>query len=106
MADNQEAPVEQGPGEAAAAVANLHLDEVTGEKISKTELKRRQKAREKEAAKAKKASAQPAQEVSKKAAEAKEKDLNPNQVGNYCDMAYRIPRLTQVLVFRASFADD
>ena len=81
MPENQDPPVEQGPGEAAAAVANLHLDEVTGEKISKTELKRRQKAREKEAVKAKKASSQPAPALSNKAAEAKEKDLNPNQVG-------------------------
>ncbi|VUC28915.1 unnamed protein product [Clonostachys rosea] len=75
MPDNSQAPAEQ----AAEAVANLHLDEVTGEMVSKTELKKRVKAREREEAKKQKAAAKgPAQE-SKKSAEAKEKDLTPNQ---------------------------
>lgn len=39
--------------------ANLQLDEVTGEKVSKSELKRRQKQRQREEEKAKKAAAAP-----------------------------------------------
>lgn len=67
------------------AVANLHLDEVTGERISKTELKKRQKARQKEEEKKKKAADKAASggapPPAKKAggAEAAEKDLTPNQ---------------------------
>lgn len=62
------------------AVANLHLDEVTGEKVSKSELKKRQKARQKEEEKAKKAAAAPPKPVAAKKsnAEADEKELNPN----------------------------
>lgn len=45
---------------AAEGVANLHLDEVTGEMVSKSELKKRIKQRQVEAKKAaKKATAQP-----------------------------------------------
>ncbi|KAL6946369.1 lysyl-tRNA synthetase [Hanseniaspora osmophila] len=43
----------------AEQIANLHLDEVTGEKVSKSELKKRIKQRQKEAEKAKKAAANP-----------------------------------------------
>jgi len=63
-------------------MANLHLDEVTGERVSKTELKKRQKQRQKEAEKAKKAAAAPPKAASgkpKNAAGEEEKDLNPNQ---------------------------
>lgn len=66
-------------------VANLHLDEVTGERVSKTELKKRQKQRQKqrqkEAEKAAKAAAAPpkASNKPKNAAGEEEKDLNPNQ---------------------------
>jgi lysyl-tRNA synthetase, class II len=73
MADQQ--PADQ----AADAVAKLHLDDVTGEMISKSELKKRQKAREKEAAKKEKAASKPAAPTSSKSAEAKEKELTPNQ---------------------------
>ncbi|KAG8946896.1 lysyl-tRNA synthetase [Tulasnella sp. 424] len=57
-----------------------HKDPVTGEMISKTELKRREKQRAKEAAAAAKAASapQPAAGSAKAAAE-KEDDLNPNQ---------------------------
>ncbi|WVR00200.1 lysine-tRNA ligase [Kwoniella sp. CBS 9459] len=44
----------------AADAANLHKDEVTGEMISKSELKRRQKERSKAAAKAEKSASAPA----------------------------------------------
>lgn len=77
MADAQPA------ADAAAAVAKLHLDDVTGEMISKTELKKRQKAREKEAAKKEKQAANPqpaAAAAASKSAEAAEKELTPNQV--------------------------
>ncbi|KAH8684387.1 putative Lysyl-tRNA synthetase, cytoplasmic [Tricladium varicosporioides] len=62
-------------------LANLHLDEVTGEKVSKSELKKRQKQREKEAKKAEKEAAAPPKPVTAKKsnAEADEKELNPNQ---------------------------
>ncbi|TQW00957.1 hypothetical protein V2A60_001987 [Cordyceps javanica] len=86
MADNQPPAAAEAPVDAAAAaVAKLHLDEVTGEMISKTELKKRQKAREREAAKKEKAdkSGAPPPAAGKKAAagssEAAEKDLTPNQ---------------------------
>ena len=81
MSDNPTAAGEAAAAEAAAAVAKLHLDEVTGEMISKTELKKRQKQREKEAAKKEKAAANPkTQGSSNKNAEAAEKELTPNQV--------------------------
>lgn len=68
------------------ALAKLHLDEVTGEMVSKSELKKRQKAREKEAQKKEKQANKPQTEgagpsqPSFKDQEAKEKELTPNQV--------------------------
>jgi lysyl-tRNA synthetase class 2 len=61
-------------------VANLHLDEVTGEKVSKSELKKRQKQRQKEEEKKAKAAAAPPKVAAakKSSAEADEKELNPN----------------------------
>ncbi|KAI9308605.1 lysyl-tRNA synthetase [Cunninghamella echinulata] len=66
---------------AAAAIneKNLQKDPVTGEMISKSELKRRTKQREKEAAKAAKAASAPATEEKPKSAEEGEEELNPNQ---------------------------
>lgn len=60
--------------------ANLHLDEVTGEKVSKSELKKRQKQRENEKKKAEKAAAAPARPEKKTAtnSEVDESNLNPN----------------------------
>lgn len=61
--------------------ANLLLDEVTGEKVSKTELKKRQKLRLKEAQKAEKEATKKAPPPPKKkagAAEEEEAKLNPN----------------------------
>jgi lysyl-tRNA synthetase class 2 len=60
---------------------NLLLDEVTGEQVSKTELKKRQKQREKDAKKSEReASKQPPPQVKRKAAtqEEDESKLNPN----------------------------
>lgn len=69
--------------EAEASMANLLLDDVTGEKVSKTELKRRQKLREKEAKKKEKeASAPPKTEKKKASAEEEEANLTPN----VCDL--------------------
>ncbi|KAG6053771.1 hypothetical protein E4U17_004377 [Claviceps sp. LM77 group G4] len=80
MADNPATSGEPAVDAAAAAVAKLHLDEVTGEMISKTELKKRQKQREKEAAKEKKAAENPKPKpAGNKSAEAAEKELTPNQ---------------------------
>ncbi|KAL2870488.1 lysine--tRNA ligase KRS1 [Aspergillus lucknowensis] len=66
--------------EAEASLANLLLDEVTGEKVSKSELKRRQKNREREAKKKEKeASAPPKPATKKVSAEEEEANLTPNQ---------------------------
>ncbi|KFH48598.1 Lysine--tRNA ligase, cytoplasmic-like protein [Hapsidospora chrysogenum ATCC 11550] len=76
MADN----AQPNTGDLVAdTVGKLHLDEVTGEMISKTELKKRQKTREREAAKKEKAAAKGPAQASKKSAEAAEKELTPNQ---------------------------
>lgn len=77
MADNAQP---NAGDQVADAVSKLHLDEVTGEMVSKTELKKRQKTREKEAAKKEKAAAKGPVQASKKSAEAAEKELTPNQV--------------------------
>lgn len=76
MADAPEASAPPTEG-----VANLHLDEVTGEKVSKSELKKRQKQRQKDEAKREREAAAPAKPVhtAKSNAEADEKELNPNQ---------------------------
>ncbi|KAJ5237446.1 hypothetical protein N7489_007537 [Penicillium chrysogenum] len=65
--------------EATASIANLLLDEVTGEKVSKTELKRRQKQREKDAKKKEKEAAAPPKAEKKSSAEEEEANLTPNQ---------------------------
>lgn len=67
-------------GEKATAAPTTILDEVTGEQVSKTEYKKRQKLREKEAKKAEKAATTTAP-PKKKAASAEEEEahLNPNQ---------------------------
>ncbi|KAI4739333.1 lysyl-tRNA synthetase [Aureobasidium sp. EXF-12298] len=64
-----------------AAAPTLYTDEVTGEKVSKTELKKRQKQREKEAKKAEKAATNTAPPAKKKTVSAEEEEahLNPNQ---------------------------
>lgn len=64
--------------EAEAGVANLLLDEVTGEKVSKSELKRRQKMREKEAKKKEKEANAPPKAEKKVSAEEEEANLTPN----------------------------
>ncbi|KAF4564882.1 lysyl-tRNA synthetase [Pleurotus pulmonarius] len=56
-----------------------HKDPVTGEMISKQELKRREKQRAKDASKASKAAAQPPQAKPKVSAAEEEANLNPNQ---------------------------
>lgn len=65
--------------EAEAAMVNLILDEVTGEKVSKSELKRRQKAREKDAKKKEKDAAAPPKVEKRASVEDEESDLTPNQ---------------------------
>ena len=59
-----------------AGVEKLHLDEVSGKMVSKSELKRLQKQREAEEKKQKRAAAAPPRPEKKKAAE--ELELNPN----------------------------
>lgn len=67
-----------GVKEAEASMANLLLDEVTGERVSKTELKKRQKLREKEAKKKEKEAAAPPKVEKKTSAEDEEANLTPN----------------------------
>ena len=65
----------------AQDAANLHLDEVTGERVSKSELKKRIKLRAQEEKKKEKAAAAPPKaekKVSANAAELDESNLNPN----------------------------
>ena len=60
---------------------NLILDEATGERVSKTELKKRQKAREKEAKRAESSAARQPPPQSKRKAVSQDQDeanLNPN----------------------------
>ena len=79
MADEQ--PPAQPAEGASAPAENLHDDPVTGEKISKSELKRRQKQRDvekKKAEKAAKAAALPDRPKKEKSAAAGEEELNPN----------------------------
>ncbi|KAI0779259.1 lysyl-tRNA synthetase [Fomes fomentarius] len=63
----------------ASEQAALHKDPVTGEMISKTELKRRTKAREIEKKKADKAAAIPAKPAAAKSTTENEEELTPNQ---------------------------
>ncbi|KAF5848434.1 hypothetical protein GGP41_005871 [Bipolaris sorokiniana] len=72
MADEQ--PATQPP---AAETKDLHTDPVTGEKISKSELKRRQKQREKDEKKKEKEASLPARPKKEKKDDIEE--LNPNQ---------------------------
>ena len=61
----------------AHETANLHLDEMTGDMVSKSELKKRQKARDREAAKQQQRA--PALTTTKKrSAEDDESNLTPN----------------------------
>lgn len=63
----------------AQETANLHLDDVTGERVSKSELKKRQKQRQQEERKKEKAaSAPPKPEKKASSAEMDESNLNPN----------------------------
>ncbi|QKX58634.1 uncharacterized protein TRUGW13939_05759 [Talaromyces rugulosus] len=70
---------DSGVKEAEAALSNLILDEVTGEKVSKSEYKRRQKNREKDAKKKEKEAAAPPKTEKQKSTEDEESDLAPNQ---------------------------
>lgn len=72
-----DAPTTQAEG----TTPNQLLDEVTGEMVSKTELKKRQKARGKEAKKAEREAARPPPAVGKRKAGSAQEDeakLNPN----------------------------
>lgn len=61
-----------------AQVGNLHLDEDTGERVSKSELKKRQKQRDNEKRKRDKAAAAPPKAERKVSAEEEESNLTPN----------------------------
>ncbi|KZF21166.1 lysyl-tRNA synthetase [Xylona heveae TC161] len=63
----------------AEQLQNLHLDEVTGERVSKSELKKRQKQREQEKKKKEKAAAAPPKPKKEVNPEDDESNLTPNQ---------------------------
>lgn len=65
-------------GSLAQDTANLHLDEVTGERVSKSELKKRERQRQLEEKKKAKAAAAPPKPEKKSSAEIDESNLNPN----------------------------
>lgn len=71
---------EAGSSTAADQLQNLHLDEVTGEKVSKTELKKRQKQRAQDEKKREKLAAAPPKAAApkKNSAEEEESELTPN----------------------------
>lgn len=73
MADQQP----PAPAAAAESSENLHTDPVTGEKISKSELKRRQKQREKDEKKKEKEASLPAR-PKKEGKKDDVEELNPN----------------------------
>jgi lysyl-tRNA synthetase, class II len=58
--------------------ANLHLDEVTGERVSKSELKKRQKQRQAEEKKRERAAAAPPKPEKKTTKREAEEELTPN----------------------------
>jgi lysyl-tRNA synthetase, class II len=65
--------------EVSDSVANLHLDDITGERVSKTELKKRQKLRAQEEKKQQRAAAAPPKAEKKRPAEEEEEaTLTPN----------------------------
>ncbi|KAH8705021.1 lysyl-tRNA synthetase [Talaromyces proteolyticus] len=84
---------DSGVKEAEAGVANLILDEVTGEKVSKSELKRRQKNREREAKKKEKEATAPPKAEKKKSDEEDELNLSATQYFNI--RATRINKLRE-----------
>lgn len=69
---------DSGVKEAEASMANLVLDEVTGERVSKSEFKRRQKKREQEAKKKEKEAAAPPKAPKKVSPEEEENNLSPH----------------------------
>jgi len=82
-----------------AAVPELHLDEVTGERVSKTELKKRQKQRQKDAEKALKLASRPAPATKKTNAESEEKELNPNVLTTLPKLWAKAANLNYIAIF-------
>jgi hypothetical protein len=85
---------------ATEEIQKLQLDEVTGERVSKTELKKRQKAREKEAKKAEKeASKQPPPPPKRKAVSQDEEESNlPANVSQ----AIPLPAISNAIVLHSA----
>ncbi|KAL9610389.1 MAG: hypothetical protein Q9167_004899 [Letrouitia subvulpina] len=77
----------------ADQLSNLHLDEVTGERVSKSELKKRQKQRQADEKKREKAAAAPSKTEKQQSAEEEESNLTPNQY--YAIRCKKIQKLRQ-----------
>ena len=71
-------PQEIGGDLPTSGMENLHLDPVTGDRVSKSELKKRIKQREQEEKKQKKAAQAPPRPEKKTSTKYEEADLNPN----------------------------
>ncbi|KAF2229091.1 lysyl-tRNA synthetase [Viridothelium virens] len=76
---SREQAAASAPPAGGAEGQNLHLDEETGERVSKSELKKRQKQRQLDAKRAEKAAAASPKTPKAGNAEDEEKDLTPNQ---------------------------
>jgi hypothetical protein len=83
----------------------LYLDEFTGERVSKTELKRRQKQRQKDAEKALKLASRPAPAPKKMNAESEEKELNPNVFNTISKLWVEAADMNCIAIFRNSITE-
>ena len=71
-------PQENGGDPPTSGIENLHLDPVTGDRVSKSEVKKRTKQREQEEKKQKKAAQAPPRPEKKTSTKYEEAELNPN----------------------------
>lgn len=82
-----------------ASAPELHLDELTGERVSKTELKKRQKQRQKDAEKALRLASRPTPGAKKTNAESEEKELNPNVLNTISKLWAEAADMNRVAIF-------
>lgn len=83
----------------------LHLDELTGERVSKTELKKRQKQRQKDAEKALRLASRPAPGPKKTNAESEETELNPNVLNIILKLLAEATDMNCIAIFRNSITE-
>ena len=88
-----------------ASALELYLDEFTGERVSKTELKKRQKQRQKDAEKALKLASRPAPAPKKMNAESEEKELNPNVFNTISKLWVEAADMNCIAILRNSITE-